>query len=170
MIIWWVFNQCGAVLNQWKVFLKCANLNFNFEWNEGFDKGWLKNSYLSDVTFVLGDLKFIGKFFQRSTTFMLMISSNSRVLEVELRFEVWKFCFKFFLILFKFTVHSVSGSRHWACRLQPKCWLLPEIDILCKQWEVSGPFADFSTVCWNLGANSKVGKWNADFSSNYEQY
>ena len=64
------------------------------------------------MTSVPGDLKFIGKFFQRSTTSMLMTSSNSEVLEVELRFEVGIFILNFFCYCSEFTVQSVSGSQH----------------------------------------------------------
>ena len=69
------------------------------------------------MTSVLGDSKFIGKFIQRSTTFMLKTSSNSEVLEVELKVEVKGFWFQFFLILFIITVQNVSGSRQMVCRL-----------------------------------------------------
>ena len=69
------------------VFEACK-FEFNFEWNEGYDKGWLKNLYLSNLTSVLGDLKFIGKLIQRSTTSMLMTNSNSDNFKGKLRFEV----------------------------------------------------------------------------------
>ena len=82
-----MFNQCGAVLKQWKVFFEACKFEFNFEWNKGYDKGWLKNLYLSNLTSVLGDLKFIGKLIQRSTTSMLMISSNFNDFGDELTFE-----------------------------------------------------------------------------------
>ena len=48
----------------------------------------MKNSYLSDLTSVLDDLKFIRKLIQRSTTSMLMTNSNSDDFEGKLRFEV----------------------------------------------------------------------------------
>ena len=133
MIIWWVFNQCGAFLNQWKVFLKRASLNFNFERNEGFDKGWLKKLYLSDLTYVLDDLKFIGKLIQRSKTSMLMTSSNSEVLEIELRFEVETFVLNFFWYY--------SG-------------------LLCRKYQEVGKwFADFSAIV-NFRGNSAF-NWRA---------
>ena len=128
MIIWWVFNQCGAILNQWKVFLKrvesvfeACKFEFNFEWNEGYDKGWLKNLYLLDLTFVLGDLKFIRKIIQRSTTSMLITSLNFNNLDIKLRFEVSQILFQNFSETLYCYCASVSGSRQTHCRLQFKC-------------------------------------------------
>ena len=48
------------------------------------------------MTSVPDDLKFIGKLIQRSTTSMLMTSSNSDDLEVKLRFEVDQILFQNF--------------------------------------------------------------------------
>ena len=94
LVDWCLYEDLMGVQSIWSScesverVLKCANLNFNFEWNEGFDKGWLKNSYLSNVTSISGNLKFIENFFQRSTTSLSTTSSNFGVLEVKLRFEV----------------------------------------------------------------------------------
>ena len=79
--VWSSFESVESVFEAYK-------FEFNFEWNEGYDKDWLKNSYLPDLNFVPDDLKFIGKQIHRSTTSMLMTSSNSEVLEVKLMFEV----------------------------------------------------------------------------------
>ena len=118
---WRIIGEC---------FRRCCKFEFNSEWNEGYDKGWLKNSYLSDLTSVPDDLKFIGKFFKRSTTSMLMTSSNSEVLEVELRFEVETFVLKFF----------------WYCS-----------GLLCRKYQEVGKwFADFSAIA-NFRGNSTLG-------------
>ena len=86
LLVNWSLNEdlrCfPSVWSNWesvKRVLELSNLSFRFEWIFGFDMGWLKNLYLCDVTPVLGELKVIRKIFQRSTTFMLKISSNSEV-------------------------------------------------------------------------------------------
>ena len=82
------------------------------------------------MTSVLGDLKFIEKFFQRSTTSMLMTSSNSEVLEVELRFEVETFVLKFFRYC---------------------------LGLLCRKYQEVGKwFADFSVIA-NFRGNLTLG-------------
>ena len=91
---WCLYDNMIGVQSVWSNFesvksvFEACKFEFNFEWNKGYNKGWLKNSYLSDLTFILDDLKFIGKLFQRSTTSMLMISSNSNDFKGKLRFEV----------------------------------------------------------------------------------
>ena len=103
------------------VSLKFANLNPTLNEMKVMIRFIEKNSYLSDLTSVLDNLKFIGKFFQRSTTSLLMTSSNSIDFEGELRFEVKNFVFKFFLKLSGTVSGCVSGSRQWVCRLQGIC-------------------------------------------------
>ena len=75
----WISGEC--IIEVW-------NFEFNFEWVEGYNKVYWKNSYLSDLNAFLNDLKLIGNIFQRSTTSPLMTSSNSIDFEDELRFEV----------------------------------------------------------------------------------
>ena len=85
-------------------FLKFANLNLILNEMKVMTRDIKKNSYLSGLNSVQYDLKVIGKLFQRSTTSLLMTSSNSIDFEDELRFEVRQFCFKIFLKLFDFTM------------------------------------------------------------------
>ena len=117
--------NCDDMSNCWisDCIIEVCKFEFNFEWDEGYDKVYWKILYLSDLISISDDLKFIGKFFQRSTTSFLMTSSNSNDFEGELRFEFEKFCFKIFLKLFAFYCGNVSGSRHWVCWLQSSCQL-----------------------------------------------
>ena len=85
LVDWCLYEDLMGVQSIWSScesverVLELSKLKFRFEWNFGFDRGWLKNLYLFDVTPILSDLKLIGKYIQRSTTFMLKTSSNSEV-------------------------------------------------------------------------------------------
>ena len=66
----------------------CCKVEFVFWKRWRLWQGWLKNLYLSNLTSIPNDLKFIRKFFQISTTSLLMISRNSNDFKGKLRFEV----------------------------------------------------------------------------------
>ena len=90
------------------VSVNVANLNLIMNEMKAMTR-FIKKLYLFDLTSILDDLKFIEKLFQSSTTFLLMISSNSINFEGKLRFEVGNFGFKFFLSLRRSVLAKIKG-------------------------------------------------------------
>ena len=137
MVIQWLFNQCGGQLVSQKARVcsgasveSVENLSVKVEtlsltWNEMKVMPRVikkkKNSYLSNLSSVLDGLKLIEKLFQRSTTFLLMMRSNSIDFEGELMIEGKKVVFSIFLKLTVTVPAGVSGSRQLVCRLQGVC-------------------------------------------------
>ena len=69
------------------VSVKFATLSITLNEVKFMPRGILKNSYLSELSFVLDGLKLIEKLFQRSITSLLMIRSNFIDFEGELMVE-----------------------------------------------------------------------------------
>ena len=126
---------------QWRLKLWILNL----EWDEGHAKGYSKNLYLYNLSSVLDDLKLIGKLFQRSTTFLLMMRSNSNDFEGEFMIEGKK------VVFFNFSeTYYNSASR---CIRKSTVGLLTSecLSTLVRirhsrtvQLEVGNPNADFT--------------------------
>ena len=69
LVDWCLYDDMMGVQSMWSIFelvesvFEVCKFEFQFEWVEGYDKSYWKNSYLPYLNSSLDDLKFIGKFF-----------------------------------------------------------------------------------------------------------